>query len=144
MSLEDIVKSLATSTQAFQNETKASIKSLEQQVSQLANSMSKMESQGKLPAQIEKNPKHNASAITLRSGKAYDGSRMPEDEEDELEVKKDEATSSNNKKQKQVQIEAQVTPPPFPSRLRNMKREKEDEEILELFRKVEAMMKPRT
>ncbi|KAI3737146.1 hypothetical protein L2E82_27141 [Cichorium intybus] len=138
MSLEDIVKSLATSTQAFQNETKASIKSLKQQVSQLANSMSKMETQGKLPSQTEKNPKHNTCAITLRSGKAYDGPRMPEDEEDELEVKKDETTSSNNKKQKQVQIEAQVTPPPFPSRLRNMKREKEDEEILELFRKVEV------
>ncbi|KAI3690179.1 hypothetical protein L2E82_48154 [Cichorium intybus] len=138
MSLEDIVKSLATSTQAFQSETKASIKSLEQQVSQLANSMSKMETQGKLPSQTEKNPKHNACAITLRSGKAYDGPRMPEDEEDELEVKKDETTSSNNNKQKQVQIEAQVTPPPFPSRLRNMKREKEDEEILELFRKVEV------
>ncbi|KAI3523607.1 hypothetical protein L1887_01861 [Cichorium endivia] len=138
MSLEDIVKSLATSTQTFQNETKASIKSLEQQVSQLASSMSKIESQGKLPPQTEKNPKHNACAITLRSGKGYEGPKLPEYEEEELEIKGDEILKDDNKKQKQVPIEVKTTPPPFPSRLRNTKREKEDEEILELFRKVEV------
>ena len=78
MSLEDIVKSLATSTQTFQNETKASIKTLEQQMTQLATSMSKLESQGKLPAQTEKNPTHSACAITLRNGKEYEGPKMIE------------------------------------------------------------------
>ncbi|KAF7822137.1 DNA-directed DNA polymerase [Senna tora] len=39
------------------------------QMSKLATSMSKLESQGKLPSQTETNPKQNASAITLRSGK---------------------------------------------------------------------------
>ena len=38
-------------------------------MSQLASSMSKLESQGKLPSQTVVNPKQNASAITLRSGK---------------------------------------------------------------------------
>ncbi|KAF7839569.1 putative RNA-dependent RNA polymerase 1 [Senna tora] len=52
------VKSLASSMQ-----------SLEQQMSQLATSVSKLESQGKLPSQTKTNPKHNANAITLRSGK---------------------------------------------------------------------------
>lgn len=71
MSLEDIVKSLATCTQAFQNETKSSIKNLEQQVSKLANSISKLEAQiqGKFPSHTEKNPKHNACVVTLRSGR---------------------------------------------------------------------------
>ncbi|KAF7841462.1 uncharacterized protein G2W53_003760 [Senna tora] len=58
VSLEDVVKSLASSMQ-----------SLEQQMSQIATSVSKLESQGKLPSQAETNPKHNVCAITLRSGK---------------------------------------------------------------------------
>lgn len=69
MSLEEIVKSLATNTQQFQQEIRASIQNLENQVSQLVTSLSKLESQGKLPSQIIVNPKENASAITLRSGK---------------------------------------------------------------------------
>ncbi|KAL7618538.1 hypothetical protein Lser_V15G01502 [Lactuca serriola] len=69
MSLEDIVKILGTSTQSFQQEPKANIKSLEKQVPQLDQSVSRMESQGKLSSQIEKKPQHNACAITLRGGK---------------------------------------------------------------------------
>ncbi|KAF7810327.1 DNA-directed DNA polymerase [Senna tora] len=68
-SLENIVKSLALNTQQFQNETRSSIQSLESQVSKLATSMSKLESQGKFPSQTEMNPRKNVSAITLRSGK---------------------------------------------------------------------------
>ena len=69
MSLEEIVKSLATNTQQFQQKTRASIQNLENQVSQLASSMSRLESQGKLSSQTVVNPKQNASAITLRSWK---------------------------------------------------------------------------
>ncbi|KAF7843730.1 DNA-directed DNA polymerase [Senna tora] len=57
------------STQQFQNETRSCIQSLESQVSKLATSMSKLESQGKLPSQTEANPRQNVSAITLRSEK---------------------------------------------------------------------------
>lgn len=46
--LEDIVKILVTSTHTFQNETRANMKNLEQQMSHLATSMSRLESQGKL------------------------------------------------------------------------------------------------
>eukprot|EP00257_Ricinus_communis_P025962 XP_025013376.1 uncharacterized protein LOC107261380 [Ricinus communis] len=49
------------------NESKYS--NLEAQVGQLASSLSKLESQGKLPSQTIVNPRHNASVITLRSGK---------------------------------------------------------------------------
>ncbi|KAL7586284.1 hypothetical protein Lser_V15G37354 [Lactuca serriola] len=83
MSLEDIVKSLATSTQAFQQETKASIKNLEQQVSQLATCVSKLESQGKLSAQTETNPRHNVCVITLRGGKSYNDPKVSVDQEEE-------------------------------------------------------------
>ncbi|KAL7597396.1 hypothetical protein Lser_V15G31293 [Lactuca serriola] len=135
MSLEDIVKSLATSTQTFQNETKASIKTLEQQMTQLATSVSKLESQGKLPAQTEKNPKHSACAITLRNGKEYESPKMVEEEE-KIELEKEEEKSKTPSKQ--VPIEAKLTPPPFPSRLSKSKREREDNEIMEMFRKVEV------
>ncbi|KAI3705049.1 hypothetical protein L1987_75280 [Smallanthus sonchifolius] len=90
MSLEDIVKSLATSTQSFQQETKASIKNLEQQMAQLASSVSKIESQGKLPAQTETNPKHNACAITLRNGKSYEGPGIQDEEEEVIVEEKNE------------------------------------------------------
>ncbi|XP_023743433.3 uncharacterized protein LOC111891605 [Lactuca sativa] len=135
MSLEDIVKSLATSTQTFQNETKASIKTLEQQMTQLTTSVIKLESQVKLPAQTEKNPKHSACAITLRNGKEYEGPKMIEEEEEmELEKKEDKSKTPS----KQVPIEAKFTPPLFPSRLSKSKREREDNEIMEMFRKVEV------
>lgn len=82
MALEDIVKSLATSTHTFQNETRASIKNLEQQVSQLATSVGRLESQGTLPGQTENNPKQNVSVISLRSGKSYESPRKSEPEEE--------------------------------------------------------------
>ncbi|XP_023760997.1 uncharacterized protein LOC111909408 [Lactuca sativa] len=142
MSLEDIVKSLATNTQSFQQETKASIKSLEQQVSQLAQSVSKMESQGKLPSQTEKNLKYNACAITLRGEKSYEGPRMSDEEEEEKEIEveeavKEEERKNNSKSKKPIETEVKVTPAPFPSRLTNTKREWEDDEIMAMFRKVE-------
>ncbi|XP_023767926.1 uncharacterized protein LOC111916489 [Lactuca sativa] len=124
MSLEDIVKSLATSTKSFQQETKASIKILEQQVSQLAQSMGRMESQGMLPSQTEKNPKHNACAITLRGGKSYEGPRIPNEEEEEKEIEVEEAVKEEERKNT--------------SRLTITKREREDDEIMTMFRKVET------
>ena len=142
MSLEDIVKSLATSSQSFQQETKASIKNLEQQLSQLATSVSKINSQGKLPAQTESNPGHKACAITLKSGKSYEGPKTPVDEEEvdeEIVVEEPEAAKQNVQKQSEPNpIEVKITPPPFPSRLKNTKKETEDQELMEIFRKVEV------
>lgn len=78
MSLEDIVKSLATNTLQFQQETKqfqqearASIQSLDIQMGQMATTISQLEvqSSGKLPSQTVVNPRENASPIVLRNGK---------------------------------------------------------------------------
>ncbi|KAI3674749.1 hypothetical protein L2E82_51975 [Cichorium intybus] len=71
MYLEEIVSNLAKNTISFQQETKASIQFLEKQISQLATTVGKLESrlETKLPAQTEANPRHNVSAISLRSGK---------------------------------------------------------------------------
>ena len=55
MSLEDIVKSLATNTLQFQQETRASIQSLDNQMGQMATAISQLEAQssGKLPSQTD-------------------------------------------------------------------------------------------
>ncbi|KAD6794574.1 hypothetical protein E3N88_05470 [Mikania micrantha] len=106
MSLEDIVKSLATSTQTFQQETRSSIKNLEKQMAQIATSVSKMQSQGKLPPQTETNPKHNSCAITLRSGKSYDGPEIQEEEEEVVVEKKD---AEKNEMEKPVEVKELCT-----------------------------------
>ena len=70
-SLDEIVKTLASRTLQFQQETRTSIKNLETQVSQLANLVGRMEAQGsgKLPSLTVTNIKENVSTITLRRGK---------------------------------------------------------------------------
>ncbi|KAL2942832.1 Protein CLASP-2, partial [Bienertia sinuspersici] len=59
MSLEEIVKSMASSTLQFQQETRSGLKNLENQVSQLANTVGRLEAQNshKFPSQPEKNPR---------------------------------------------------------------------------------------
>ena len=78
MSLEDIVKSLATNTlqfqwemKQFQQEARANIQSLDNQMGQMATAISrlKVQSLGKLPSQTVVNPRENASAIVLRTVK---------------------------------------------------------------------------
>ena len=81
MSLEDIVKSLATNTLQFQQETKqfqqearANIQSLDNQMGQMATAITRLKalSSRKLPSQTVVNPRENASAIILRSGKVVE------------------------------------------------------------------------
>ena len=76
MSLEEIVKSIATTTQIFQETTKASLKSLEQQIAQLTQSVSIMEAQGKLPLQTEDDTRHIVSTVTLNDRKFFDDPRL--------------------------------------------------------------------
>ncbi|KAL2942389.1 Dedicator of cytokinesis protein 2, partial [Bienertia sinuspersici] len=61
MSLEEIVKSMASSTLQFQQETRSGLKNLENQVSQLANTVGRLKAQNshKFPSQPEKNPREN-------------------------------------------------------------------------------------
>ncbi|KAL2243766.1 UNVERIFIED_CONTAM: hypothetical protein Sindi_0494600 [Sesamum indicum] len=151
-SLEDMMKALVTNTQQFQQQTQAnfqrfqqqtqqfqqqtqtSIQNLESQISQLASSVGKLESQGKLPSQSVINPRQNASAITLRSGKelqehvkedntkrGHDAERKPKKE---IEVQQ-EQTEHEVDHPKPL-----VTRPPFPERFTKAKKEEEEKEIL--------------
>ncbi|KAL2921979.1 Meiotically up-regulated gene 82 protein [Bienertia sinuspersici] len=60
---------MATNTLQFQQETRSGLKNLENQVSQLADTLGKLQAQNsyKLSSQPEKNPKENAGVISLRS-----------------------------------------------------------------------------
>ncbi|KAL7593345.1 hypothetical protein Lser_V15G31513 [Lactuca serriola] len=105
-----------------------------------------MESQGKLPSQTEKNPKHNACVITLRGGKSYESPRMPHEEEEEKEIEveeaiKEEEMKSTSKSKKPIETEVKVTPAPFPSRLASTKREREDDEIMAIFERYAKFLK---
>ncbi|XP_022874025.1 uncharacterized protein LOC111392860 [Olea europaea var. sylvestris] len=148
MSLEDMVKSLASSTMHFQQETKTSIKNLETQVSQLANTLGKLEAQGlgKLPSQAI-NPRENVSAMTLRSEKVLEKTpRKMKDQveestqENNLACEKDEAKTptSGSKVDSKSPIPTYVPSPPFPCRFVKSKRDEHENEILETFRKVQV------
>jgi hypothetical protein len=127
MSLEDIVKSLATNTQQFQQETRTSIQNLEIQMSQLATSLGRLESQGKLPSQTEVNPKQNASAITLRSGTELPEPARAVSREPRLKPRLEQEVSvqlneSNKKQSTAEQIQPLIIKPPFPERLAKSRR----------------------
>ncbi|KAL2228808.1 UNVERIFIED_CONTAM: Retrovirus-related Pol polyprotein from transposon 17.6 [Sesamum indicum] len=148
-----MMKALVTNTQQFQQQTQAnfqqfqqqtqtSIQNLESQISQLASSVGKLESQGKLPSQSVINPRQNASAITLRSGIEQ------QEHVNEDDTKRGHGAKRKPKKEIEVQQEQTehdvdhpkplVTRPPFPERFTKAKKEEEEKEIFETFRKVEV------
>ncbi|KAF7802921.1 DNA-directed DNA polymerase [Senna tora] len=63
-------------------------------MSKLATSLSKLESQGKLPSQTEMNPRQNVSAITSRSGK----------ELEELDKKRDRGHGLNAETEPETEV----------------------------------------
>ncbi|XP_060969695.1 uncharacterized protein LOC133036933 [Cannabis sativa] len=94
-----------------------------------------------LPSRPKKNPKENASAVTLRSGKQYDPpiilkpKIVPPEPQDDNPGDEIEAPKPNNLVPPKPTFS---TPPPFPRRLKKTKKEEVDKEILETFCKVEV------
>ncbi|TYK14267.1 retrotransposon gag protein [Cucumis melo var. makuwa] len=140
--LEDIIKALATNTLSFQQEMK-------QQMTQLTTTTSKMDGKGKLSAQ----PGHaNVSVISLRSGKILD---TPTSKEKKVTSKPLPLNSKNESKEEKVETNPSpsnskndksplndftpyIPKPPFPSRLTPKEKETpKEEELLEMFRKVQ-------
>ncbi|KAA0051761.1 retrotransposon gag protein [Cucumis melo var. makuwa] len=140
--LEDIIKALATNTLSFQQEMK-------QQMTQLTTVISKMDGKGKLLAQ----PDHaNVSVISLRSDKILDtpttkekkvtSKPLPLNSKNESKEEKGETnpspSNSKNDKSPLNDFTPYIPKPPFPSRLALKKKETpEEEELLEMFRKVQ-------
>src|ERR1044071_6700135 len=95
MSAEDMMKSLAQNINTIQNnlvqfqqETKSSIRNLENQVGQITQAFSKLEARdsGKLPSQTIANPTTIFSAVTLRSGRPLHVVRGKETDDEQGDV----------------------------------------------------------
>ncbi|XP_020417999.1 uncharacterized protein LOC109948709 [Prunus persica] len=148
-SLEELINSLALSTQGFMQETRqtqaqmsTAIKSLENQVGQIAASLSQREP-GKFPSQVIPNPNgghDTANAITLRSGKKVE----KDDNEERNSTKTVAAPSpkltvpSDNSKVSSLVNHSITSKVPFPRRFLNSKKEQVSKDILETFRKVQV------
>ncbi|XP_017644645.1 uncharacterized protein LOC108485342 [Gossypium arboreum] len=97
--------------------------------------VNRLESQGKLPSQTEPNPRQNANAITLRSGKVLETVPTKSHRQD----KEQEKQISDPTIRPELEVQKPVVmPPPFPGRLARDKKENKEKEILETFRKVEV------
>ncbi|XP_024959014.1 uncharacterized protein LOC112499987 [Cynara cardunculus var. scolymus] len=119
----------------------ASIHNLGVQMTQLATSVSRIESQGKFPSQIETNPKQNISAIILGSGKELEEPKLVKSRvvEKENEVSPKPVESEEQPESTiYVSDKAKVIPPPFPTCFQISSKAREEKEILETFRKVEV------
>ena len=163
-SLEDLIASLANSTQSHQQKTDKAIENLELQMSQLASLMGQQHQPGRLPSQTVMNPNaEQMNVVTLRSGKeVFEQPKMQKrtrkdtNEQGELQQKNLEhdeasteiekspkATELNKKDSDKVSKEVQnsfnsCVPVPFPRRFMKYKKEQTDKEILDTFRKVQV------
>jgi len=103
--------------------------------------VSKLEAQGygKLPSQTVMNPRENASAILLRSGKEVDN-QTPH----EAMTRKKQGEKESEVPEVEVNTEPKLNKinnsvlPPLPCKLAKTKKEEQEKEILETFRKVEV------
>ncbi|KAL0361402.1 UNVERIFIED_CONTAM: hypothetical protein Sradi_3824700 [Sesamum radiatum] len=142
-SLEEMMKALITNTQQFQQSVQKSIQHCESQMSQLAESVGQLESQGKFPSQPIVNPKHNASAIVLcnekelqeymdkNSTKCGHAQKRKPEKEVEIPQKQDDESKDDHPKILMIKL-------PFLERFAKSKKEEEEKEILETFQKVEV------
>ncbi|XP_010244533.1 PREDICTED: uncharacterized protein LOC104588349 [Nelumbo nucifera] len=143
MSLEDIVKSLATKTLQFQHETRASIQRLDNQMGQMATAISRLEAQssGKLPSQMVVKPKENVSAIILRSGKEVEAPARAAPALSNQEKEKDITPDGDEvPKRKFPPLSDYKSVLPFPNALAGSRKNEQFKDFYETFRRYEANM----
>ncbi|XP_030936509.1 uncharacterized protein LOC115961721 [Quercus lobata] len=153
MSLEDIVNSLATNTLQFQQETKqfqqearASIQSLDNQMGQMATAISRLEvqSSGKLPSQTVVNPRENASAIVLRSGKEVEipikatPASLKQEKEQNVVADKNVPNDDEVPKRKFPPLSDYKPVPPFPQALIESRKYEQNKDLYETFHRCEV------
>nr|XP_027101260.1 uncharacterized protein LOC113720794 [Coffea arabica] len=142
--LQQETRSLVASTTQFQHDTKAGMKDMETRMSQMATAINRLESHvyRKLPSQPEVNPK-NVSAMTLRSGKEVEGSKLTISK-----IKSEEQIEKGIEEEGRIREESKVTSipsipiksnlAPFPCKLEKTKRAEKEREILDVFHKVQV------
>ncbi|KAL0388024.1 UNVERIFIED_CONTAM: Transposon Ty3-I Gag-Pol polyprotein [Sesamum radiatum] len=113
-------------------------------MSQLASSVSKLESQGKLPSQTVVNSKQNATAIVLHSGKELqentgkNGTKHGHTQKRKPE-KKVEIPEDQDDEAKQDNLKVLVTRPLFSERFTKSNKEEEEKEIFETIHKAPTL-----
>nr|XP_027076854.1 uncharacterized protein LOC113700582 [Coffea arabica] len=142
--LQQETRSLVASTTQFQHDTKAGMKDMETRMSQMATAINRLESHvyGKLPSQPEINPR-NVSAMTLRSGKEVEGpkvtnSKSKSEDEIEQEIEEEGHIRGGPEVILTPSIPVKANLPPFPCRLAKTKKAEKEKEILDVFRKVQV------
>ncbi|XP_017974466.1 PREDICTED: uncharacterized protein LOC108661548 [Theobroma cacao] len=124
----------------------ASLRNLEIQMGQLANSINS-KPQGALPSDTQVNPngKEQCNAVTLRSGKEVGGvnekstessKERRNDDKAIVEKEVEEEKTDNGQAKNQGNSEANYPPPPFPQRLKKQKLDKQFEKFLNVFKKL--------
>ncbi|KAH9705175.1 hypothetical protein KPL70_011778 [Citrus sinensis] len=105
-----------------------------------SNSKSESQVSGRLPSQSEVNTKQNASAVILKSGKEFQApsKKVTKHVEDELE-KNELMPKSQDAQPTRAKPLSVVIPPHLPSRFAKSKKEEQEKDILETFRKVEIL-----
>ncbi|TQE03197.1 hypothetical protein C1H46_011200 [Malus baccata] len=139
-SLEDLIASLANSTQSHQQKTDKAIENLERQMSQLASLMGQQHQPGRLPSQTVVNP--NAEQMNVEQ-RELQTKNLEQDEASTETEKSPKDTELNKKDSDKVSKEVQnsfnsCVPIPFPRRFMKSKKEQTDKEILDTFRKVQV------
>ncbi|KAK9714395.1 hypothetical protein RND81_06G091200 [Saponaria officinalis] len=151
MSTDEMIRALVTNVSSFQHETKSCIKNMEQQISQMATAINKLEARdsNKLPPSTEVNPK-DLCAVSLRNGRQLEEVEKKKakakettiHEEEELVVEKEAETVSKSPENQPDITPLPVYEPevPFPEALKRTKRPEHDKDIYETFRKCEVNM----
>ncbi|KAK8607767.1 hypothetical protein V6N13_046374 [Hibiscus sabdariffa] len=139
-SLETLMERFVQSQEQYQNQFDSRIQELEKQMSQLAQTVGRLESRGKLPSQTETNPKENVSAITLRGGTIIEPSIQEHKEAKKPtnldSQEKDDATTKEGSPTPEPEHSLYAEPPPFPSRFLKKDKHAEEKEVLNVFQKV--------
>ncbi|XP_051135436.1 uncharacterized protein LOC127254387 [Andrographis paniculata] len=159
-SLEDLVKSMATSTLQFQQEMKSTVDKLQGQINQVSEEVRQLRERGKWSAQPEPNPANvsainfcsdtmiecssrpnlrNTSAITLCSGKELEGPPhiSKEQNEGQIEMEIEKEAELHEKVLPDSVPSTETKSAHFPDRLKKPQKANKRKEMMEIFNKVE-------
>ncbi|KAM6549146.1 hypothetical protein CsatB_020822 [Cannabis sativa] len=128
----------------FMMETRASIKTLETQMEQLSTQVAN-QAQGNSPSTSEAKGKEQCKAISLRSGKSYEGPSGKQPVEDGVQDQQAQTPAPKEKKATDSPAPPQQSPPisidhhvkiPYPQRLRKTNLDKQFTKFLEVFKRL--------
>ncbi|XP_074315888.1 uncharacterized protein LOC141652182 [Silene latifolia] len=150
MSTKDIIRALTLSVTQDRADNKQNFKNLENQVSQLATTINRLEARDSnaLPSQTMVNPRENVSAVSLRNGRQLVEIEKPKgkpkvvtihEKEEEIVIEEDKK-ASNVKEKEQIPSSIQKEEPevPFPDALKRTHHFEHDKDIYEVFQKCEV------